>query len=337
MEKSIKIILVILIIIQIYLNHFYLFVKKIPIAYGLNNEYFFQTLTSIFSILENSSLFTQYEIYLLITKNNFKTEYKNHFYYLEKIYKNIHFFFIEIEENKYFPVINTFRWPMSAFYKLLLADFIPDKKAIYLDGDTLVFKDLKAMFNLDMNNKIMLGFADDGYIYSKKFGINSFNYICTGVLLIDLNKIREQNITKKFLDFIKLNINSLIQVDQTVINVVLNGKVGFLPPKFGVWNFIDENDAIRHNNYPKKEFGISAYNEKKIIKAFNNPSILHLIRKPWRNQTFFYDNNYNRKFYDIWWHYAKKIFDFQLDNKLNVTRDKNIYKIIYSEKYRIKK
>jgi len=248
--------------------------------------------------------------YLLIKRNNFKNKNKIQFKYLEKIYKNSRFIFIEIDESKYFPSLNSFSWPIQTFYKLLISDFIPANKVIFLDGDTLVLKDLTEMINLKMDEKIMLGFADDGYGNSKKFGIISFKYICAGVLLINLKKMREENIMKKFLDFIRLNNNSLIQVDQTVINTVLNGKVGFLPPKFGIWNFINESYVIKHNNYPKKEFGITAYDKKEILNAFKNPSVVHLIRKPWLNQTFRYNNTYNKKIYNIWWHYANKKFSF---------------------------
>ena len=103
---------------------------------------------------------------------------------------------------------------------------------------------------------------------------------------------------------------SVIQVDQTVINIVLNKNVGFLPPKFGIWNFINENDVISHNNYPENEFGVTAYDEKELLNAFNNPIVIHLIRKPWVNQTLFYKNIYNKKIYKIWWHYYNKNFAF---------------------------
>ena len=197
--------------------------------------------------------------------------------------------------------METHNYPVSAFYKLLLSEFIPDDKVIYLDGDTLVLRDLKEMINLNMNEKIILGFADDSYRLLYRYKIKSFKYICSGVLLINL-----KNIMEKFLVFIKKNNDSLTQVDQTVINIVLHQQIGFLPPKFGIWNFIDETELLKHNNCSIKEYGITAYDETQILKAFKNPYILHFIHKPWRNQKSYYGNKYNKKFYDIWWYYANK-------------------------------
>lgn len=305
----------------ILINHFIyiinpnLFLNEISVAYVLNNNYFFPTFISILSILENSSGFTSYKFYLLIEKNKFNIENIIKFMYLQKKYRKIKFFFKYVDENKYFPSVKTFRWPLTAFYKLLLANFISENKIIYLDGDTLIFDDLSEMFNLKMNDNIMLGFADNGYKTAKYFGINSLNYICTGVLLIDLKKLREENIIPMFLDFMKQNKNKLIQVDQTVINIVLNKKIGFLPPKFGIFSFIDKKDVIRYNKYPLKEFGKTAYNTKKILRAFRNPSIVHLLRKPWKNQKLFYRNKYNKKFYKLWWNYTNNINNIIIKKK----------------------
>ena len=56
---------IVLCLIYIYLSN--AFIKKISVAYGLNNNYFFQTYISIISILENSFSSTFY-IRLLMKK-----------------------------------------------------------------------------------------------------------------------------------------------------------------------------------------------------------------------------------------------------------------------------
>ena len=62
--------------------------------------------------------------------------------------------------------------------------------------------------------------------------------------MINLEKMRSENITHKFFDFIDNNKNKLSQEDQTVINIVLNGRIGLLPPKFGIWNFVKKKSLF---------------------------------------------------------------------------------------------
>ena len=60
-------------------------------------------------------------------------------------------------------------------------------------------------------------------------------YILNDILFYyNLKKMRKENISQKFFDFINKNRKYLIQEDQTVINIVLKGRIGLLPPKFGI-------------------------------------------------------------------------------------------------------
>ena len=87
-----------------------------------------------------------------------------------------------------------------------------------------------------MKNNTILGFVDNSFYLTEDFGFKTYKYITTGVLLIDLEKIRKEFVTEKFFLFIKKYKKELKQEDQTVINIVLNGKIGFLPKnmEFGI-------------------------------------------------------------------------------------------------------
>ena len=192
---------------------------------------------------------------------------------------------------------------MAAYYRLFLAELLPDlNRIIYLDGDTLIHKDLTEMYNLYMRNNIILGFVDNSYKKAEIFGVKTYKYIVSGVLLINLNKIRKEKITQKFIEFIDKFEEKLSQEDQTVINVILHGKIDFLPPKFGIWNFRNKASVLKHNNYENKTLGIKAYDEKEILKAWKTPSIIHYVRaKPWSKKIIKAYFKYSKE----WWKYAK--------------------------------
>ena len=294
----------IIILLFILLNSFNCKVifQKVGIAYALNNQYTFPTLVSMTSILENSSSHTYYIFYLLVDKKAFKNDNKRILTNLEKKYDRCEVNIIEISDEN-FKNANTKRYPLAAYYRLILAEIIHDlNRIIYLDGDTLIYDDLSEMFNLDMGNNIILGFVDNSYKKAEEFGIKTYKYIVSGVLLINLKKIRKENITQKFFEFINKYQDKLTQEDQTVINIVLHGRIDFLPPKFGIWNFHTRESVLHHNNYQNQNLGIKAYNEKEIIKAWNTPTIIHYVRaKPWRIRT----KITNIKFHEDWWEYAR--------------------------------
>ena len=308
MRKEINHILIIF--LSILLKSFYsrLINHKIGIAYGLDNQYTYPTIVSMTSILENSSSHTYYIFYLLVDKKTFKKENKEKFVNLEKRYERCEINIIEISDEN-FQNANTKRYPLATYYRLILADLLPDiNRIIYLDGDTLIYTDLSEMYNLDMGNNIILGFVDNSYKKAEEFGIKTYKYIVAGVLLINLKKIRKENFTAKFFEFMDKNQDKLTQEDQTVINIVLHGRIGFLPPKFGIWNFVNKEAVLRHNNYGNENLGIKAYDEKEILKAWNIPSIIHYVRaKPWKVRT----KHTHVQFHEDWWRYAQMTGEYK--------------------------
>ena len=184
MRKEINHILIIF--LSILLKSFYsrLINHKIGIAYGLDNQYTYPTIVSITSILENGSSHTYYIFYLLVDKKTFKKENKEKFVNLESRYERCEINIIEISDEN-FQNANTKRYPLATYYRLILADLLPDiNRIIYLDGDTLIYTDLSEMYNLDMGNNIILGFVDNSYKKAEEFGIKTYKYIVAGVLLI---------------------------------------------------------------------------------------------------------------------------------------------------------
>ena len=308
MKKEINQILIIF--LSILLKSFYsrLINHKIGIAYGLDNQYTYPTIVSMTSILENSSSHTYYIFYLLVDKKTFKKENKEKFVNLESRYERCEINIIEISDEN-FQNANTKRYPLATYYRLILADLLPDiNRIIYLDGDTLIYTDLSEMYNLDMENNIILGFVDNSYKKAEEFGIKTYKYIVAGVLLINLKKIRKENFTSKFFEFMDKNQDKLTQEDQTVINIVLHGRIGFLPPKFGIWNFVNKEAVLRHNNYGNDNLGIKAYDEKEILKAWNIPSIIHYVRaKPWKVRT----KHTHVQFHEDWWRYAQMTGEYK--------------------------
>ena len=269
----------------------------IPCAYALDNAYVFPTLVAMTSLVENAGNNTFYNIYVLIdsgfTEENKKilksVEY-NHIHHCEVIF--------QLLSDKYKNEKTDKRIKTPAYYRLDLPIILPNvSRIIWMDGDTAVFEDLSELINLDMKGNYIMGFLDSVPEAIDKFGIINSTVLCTGVLLMDLDALRQNNMTQKFEKFLIEQKENINQHDQTIINVVCQGKIAPLPPKYGMWCFEAKIHALKHNNRQRKHL---QYNENEFIYAYYHPAILHYVwPKPyWRRKKPVFNKE--------WWNYAKK-------------------------------
>ncbi len=311
--------------------------NKIPISYGLNNNNVYITLVSITSILENANENTYYLFYIMVSSN--KTEFSNNnrrkLKFIKRKYNKCSIYILEMDDTKFkYARIN--RYPLPTYYRLLLAELIPNiNKIIYLDGDTIILTDLTEMINLNMNNDIVMGFLDNAQRFAKLFGIYTYKYITAGVILLNLEIIRKENITKKFFNFIKKNHNLLKQEDQTVINIVLHKRVGLLPANYGLWTFNNKTQFFFHNHYQNYTNTIQCYNDSEMINAWYNPKILHFVmNKPYINNFYML----NTTFINFWLYYAYMSGEFtNIIHNYNLSLLKNYKLLKYNNHYILKK
>lgn len=267
----------------------------IPIAMALDDNYLYPTIVAMTSILENADSNTKYDFYIMHPAE-FKSENKNKLKSFEKKYEKCKVNIIDMGND--YKDANSTGLATPTYYRLSLSELLPEvDKILWLDGDVLVFKDLKEMYNLNMEGIYYRGFLD-----LNVNGFNSFNLpesqgICAGVMLVNLSKLREDNMVMKFKQFIKENNNSLYKHDQTVINIICHDKIGILPPQFGMFNFY--TNAENAKSYSDKLTGPNKYSYEDMYNGFNNLTVLHCVDKPWVR---FYEAPFGNK----WWDYANK-------------------------------
>jgi lipopolysaccharide biosynthesis glycosyltransferase len=212
---------------------------------------------------------------------------------------------------KFHKVGNTFKgWihgkkklTVASFYRSILPELINDvNKIIYLDGDTLIYNDLTGMYQLNMNNLYFRGVHE---IVSKnnEKNLNKRKYICAGVMLMNLKLMRKDHVFIIFKNYYyKYYKQKIYYGDQHIINDLFKDKIGFLPPKYGIW-FINQKDI---QNY--KKLNPLIYTEQELKESINNPVIRHmwgntnegfLYEKPWLLRRYF-------KIKEEWNYYAKK-------------------------------
>ncbi len=267
----------------------------VPIAMAADDNYTYPTLVSITSLMENSKKDTHYDIYIM-TPGEFTPENKQKLLDLQEKNDNRCKITLIDMKNRYKDANDMGHITTPTYYRLSLSSLLPDlNKIIWLDGDTLIFEDLTDMLNLNMDGLYYRGFLDANVHGTRPFGVEDDHYICAGVMLINLEKLRQDNMEAKFETFIKENNEKLVQHDQTVINVLCHENIGILPAKYGIPSFIDKGIACLHaHGFIAK----NRYTDEEMAAAYEKPAILHCICKPWGG-----DGALNQ---ELWLSYAEK-------------------------------
>ena len=171
-----------------------------------------------------------------------------------------------------------------------------DKRVLYLDGDTLIRKDLTELLNTDLGNcaigaalcpthlswwyksrsSIRPGYHRNSKVVNERLAATGLKdlttYINSGVLLVDPVRIRELNFADKFSD---LTIAASYRWhDQDHINILMKDYIHLIDSKF---NSIWGNLSFKNSVFPGEIKNAQRF-------AMTDPTIIHFAgkQKPWR-------------------------------------------------------
>lgn len=196
------------------------------------------------------------------------------------------------------------RGSLSQYGRLFVATLLPNdiKKIIYLDCDVIVNNSIEELWNIDLEGNT-IGALMDAFSKYYRMNINlepedvMFN---SGVMLIDMEKWKENMIEKKLLQFIISKNGKIQQGDQGALNAVLSKSTLCLHPKYNViTNFSD----LSYSEMIAYRQPLKYYSEEDIAEALNNPIIIHYTssffsQRPWEEGS-------KTKYKDLWWKYKK--------------------------------
>lgn len=279
----------------------------IHISFSVNDQYTSLAYVSMISILTNKELYTYISFYMIIP-NNFS---KKNIDFLNSLYNQFDLFnitFIKMDD-RYKKAYISRHITQESYYRFSLGELLPNlNKIIYLDSDTIVFKDLTKFYNLNFNGKIILGQVT-GNNKSKQ---NHIYHINCGILLLNLKGMRKINIEKKVINIINKGFKSYYH-DQSLLNNYFYKYIGIYPPEFHTRTF---KNYLRVKNWNYKSGNI--YDNDYLYFAWKYPTIRHYLgRSKYKNNNFI-------KYYD-WWYFARKSKYY----KKKTTNIKNIFNFTY--------
>ena len=147
-------------------------------------------------------------------------------------------------------------------------------RVLYLDVDIIVKSSVFNLYHEDFDDSYAVVVTDTLDLcrtQGKKLGLKEKdNYFNAGIMLINLNKWRRDNIEEKFFNDVTLIKKDIIFVDQDVLNYSLKGNVKYVSFE---WN-------IQQTAY---HFTRTDLNLSDLQSAKDNPKIIHYSGhiKPW--------------------------------------------------------
>jgi lipopolysaccharide biosynthesis glycosyltransferase len=229
--------------------------NAIDVAFCFDENVWMYASVAITSLLSMSDGKCEYNIYCIVSPNINKTMQN----ILELLFKkhlslsSIEFFVVTANE-----LCNVKSQDLGMYYRLLLCQIFPEiDKIIYIDIDTVFNSDLRELNSIDVSKYYIAGVKDANICNSgrkrlRKLWIqydvynilNNEQYINSGVLIMNLKKLRQDNIDKKWLKLAKEE--SFPFHDQDIINISCVGNVLLLPDEYNSLTATNTNLKIFH-------------------------------------------------------------------------------------------
>jgi lipopolysaccharide biosynthesis glycosyltransferase len=113
----------------------------------------------------------------------------------------------------------------ATYLRLLVPELVPEPRIIFLDADTLVVNDLNALWQTRLGNNVIAGVLDPGGANTSKLPRGKGDpYINAGVLLMDLDALRNDGMPEKVRAIYRQYHADLTWFDQCVLNKYADGR-----------------------------------------------------------------------------------------------------------------
>ncbi len=246
--------------------------NKVSVVYIIGESYSLPVSASINSMLKNKAKNTVYDINIIGVELP-----KAHIDALEKLSTEKATVKVISKPAKPYRQ-DLYDFTMIPLYKFDIPEIFPDKqKILYLDADTLVLKDLAALYHTDIKGKYAAVVRDavsylmGGYENPIPNGKNHFS---SATMLLNLDKIRKDNLKN---EFIKFNTEDKRRFMDNAFNEIFAEEVIYVSPSY---NFENIQNAV----YPlQKVSDFHHLSLSEYIDVLLSPHILHFIgyTKPW--------------------------------------------------------
>jgi len=252
--------------------------KEIAVAFISDDYYAVNTAVAIMSLRANREKNRRYHIYFIA--NNVSVDKTAKISSMGENGFQISVIPYSLKEKDSFKKIA--HVSQTAVIKFILADILGElDKVLYLDGDVAVQSDLWELFRIPLENMYAAVVRDviaELQVPStlEKLKSSLRYYFNSGMMLLNLKKIREDGIRDKLFAYRREGINYFM--DQDALNMVFNGNVKYISCEYNYMITVDEQLSDRQL---EQECGLDM--SKTDAERMFDARIIHMTgpEKPW--------------------------------------------------------
>lgn len=307
--------------------------NRIPVVFICDENYAMPTAVAISSIKYHKNRESTYEIFIIA--QGLSKESTEKLLSINDVNFTVNVLERSLSEKQMQVVQRRERVTHAAIFKFDIPYIFSNYgKMIYLDSDTIIQHDLNEFYTIDIESYYAAVVKDTITIRGKNKHLKWLHfeeeaYFNSGVMLLNLEKMREDQIPEKLLDYRINGINHFM--DQDALNVVFSDKVKYVSVKYNMlncffeWHSIDE--LMRFYQEPLA---------KCLNKNYDQAVIIHFgdKKKPWQYNMGYLSTKW-RKYYKMS-PYASLSLELQPLSIADKNRNSPIYKASQKIKRAIK-
>lgn len=252
--------------------------ESFHITYGTDRRFQYGVGVSIVSVLINN---TSDSFIFHIFTDECSEDYESKLKKISKEYTTcIKVHIVDSSYFEHFP--STQVWSHAMYYRLLAYNYLyqQTEKVLYLDADVMCNGNIGELFFFDLKDSVSA--VVDDLPSTKKASIKRLekllsdkqHYFNSGVMLVNVGKWHENDLTNKSLEMLTTNTsNNLIKYpDQDILNILLSSKTIYLERKYNtIYTLKSELEDKTHKAF------------RNVIK--NDTVFVHFtgITKPWHS------------------------------------------------------
>ena len=206
--------------------------KVIPIFYATDKNYIPYLAVALASVKAGKSTEFDYKIHVLYTGD--LNGYDEKITDMAEESFSIEFIDVTKEMNRISDCMRCRDYYTPAiYYRLLIPELFPGySKVLYMDCDTIALSDVAELYNIDVQDNYLGAVADQvvgivsefGNYTKNALGIDGSKYFNSGVIVLNLEKLREINFYCQFEKVLR-SYHFVIAPDQDVLNLICKDKV----------------------------------------------------------------------------------------------------------------
>ncbi len=275
---------------------------KFNVVFATDEGYVEHLSVALISLLANNKD-GDFIIYIInegIGENNFKK--------LESVTTkfNCHLVNLTIDDTLFSNLVINHHFTKANYYRLLIPNLLDVDKVLYMDADIVVNGPIDELYEEDIDEYLIAAVENPGFNSHADLKMKEHSrYFNSGIMLMNLKRWRDFNVTEKVIDFVDKNPSVIKFVDQCGLNAVVDGNWKPLHLKF------NQQAVIYEKNFAEECF---CFSDAELIMAKENPIIIHYTgsSKPWHLR-----NKHPLK--HLYWFYLKKTpYKFKLPSDLTI-------------------